>query len=144
MACAKYWPLVFLLVGCSSSSDSTGVPTTSAGGGGGASGAAGSAGTGATSTEGGADTWSSFAEEFFAKYCVSCHDGGPNVKGDFRKMTDVQQHSPDIRCGIATSVLAGCAQSHYPPRQFPIGTGPKPTDAERERIVAWIDAGLPP
>jgi hypothetical protein len=37
---------------------------------------------------------------------------------------------------------SGCGATPAP-KQFPIGTGPKPTDDERSAIVAWIDAGLP-
>jgi len=131
------------LVACSSGGDSGGgEPAPGTGGATGTGG--GSASGGATSTDGGKDTWSNFAEAFFSKYCVSCHDGRASIKGDFHNLSDVMQHQTDIRCGIATTVLPGCAQSNYPPRQFPIGTGPKPSDAERTRLVAWIEAGLPP
>jgi len=127
-----------LLIACSSSSDSGGgSPAT-----GGASAMSGTGGS-PSESEAGGDTWSNFAQTFFAKYCVSCHDGQAGINGDFRNLSDVTAHEADIRCGIATSVLHGCDQSRYPPRQFPIGTGPKPTDAERTRVVAWIDAGLP-
>jgi uncharacterized membrane protein len=110
-----------------------------------------SAGTGGSSgapSDSGSDTWSSFAQGFFATYCVSCHDGtkttnGSPIVGDFRNLADVMQHKTEIRCGVATSVVAGCEQSHWPPKQFPVGTGPKPTDEERSRVVAWIEAGLP-
>ena len=49
-----------------------------------------------------------------------------------------------MRCGVAAvqdpSWNCGTSPS---PRQFPIGNGPKPTDAERARLVAWITAGEP-
>jgi len=52
----------------------------------------------------------------------------------------VTRDKAEIRCGVGTTVYAGCA-SFPPPRQFPIGNGAKPSDAERERLVAWIEAG---
>ncbi len=67
---------------------------------------------------------------------------------DYRTLADVVKDKDTIRCGIATEQPAawGCG-SFPPPRQFPIsddaGTNPKPTDAERSRIVDWIDAGCP-
>lgn len=122
-----------LLLACSSSDE----PGDSGIGSGGAPSGSGGASDGAP----GADTWSNFAQAFFATYCVSCHDGSGTPKGDFRKFADVDPLKSTIRCGVATSVLAGCEQSSYPPRQFPVGNGPKPTDGERSRLVAWIDAG---
>jgi hypothetical protein len=101
-------------------------------------------GTGGVTSEAGGDTWANFAEGFFATYCVSCHDGTQSgIVGDFRKSADVTQHKDDIRCGVATTVVQGCEQSKWPPKQFPVGTGPKPTDHERTRLVAWIEAGVP-
>ena len=35
----------------------------------------------------------------------------------------------------------GC-KGFPPARQFPVGTK-KPTDAERDRLLRWIDAGTP-
>src|SRR5690349_9157569 len=102
-------------------------------------------GTEGATSDAGKDTWASFAQAFFAKYCVSCHDGTKSgIVGDFRQSADVTQHKDDIRCGVATTVVQGCEQSKWPPKQFPVGTGPKPTDEERMRLVAWIEAGAPP
>lgn len=89
------------------------------------------------------DTWSTFAMGFFASYCTRCHAGPPGSTRDYRTMADVVRDQALIRCGVATTVLSGCG-SFPPPRQFPIGTGPHPSDAERDRLTAWIDAGLPP
>lgn len=94
---------------------------------------------------GSGDTYANFAKGFFDMYCVSCH--GPTTTDqarDFSTMTDITRDHAMIRCGVATKSLSGC--SAYPnisPTQFPIGSGPKPTDAERTRLVAWIDAGMP-
>jgi len=58
----------------------------------------------------------------------------------------VKRDAATIRCGVASTVLSGCG-SFPPPEQFPItdakGTNPKPSTAERARIVAWIEAGTP-
>ena len=86
-----------------------------------------------------ADTWASFAESFFADYCVACHAGGTR---DYRTITEVMRDSNTIACGVSPDARAGCT-GFPPPGQFPVGTGPKPSDAERRRLVAWIDAGLP-
>jgi hypothetical protein len=99
---------------------------------------------------GSVDTWSSWASpELFVKYCTSCHtpgqQGDPSgAHLDFTGYADVASHAAEIRCGtaVAQDPSWGCAA--FPPaKQFPIGTGPKPTDAERNRLVAWIDAGYP-
>jgi len=85
------------------------------------------------------DTWSSFAQGFFATYCVECHSTSPK---DFNLLADVRASAPRIRCGTSDVTLATCTPSSPRARQFPIGSGPSPSDAERARIVAWIDAGL--
>lgn len=90
------------------------------------------------------DTWDSYAKGFFAKYCIECH---ANAKRDYNNLADVVRDSPLIRCGVASKKEPGCGTSSPSPRQFPIsnvtGSNPKPTDAERDRIVAWLDAGKP-
>jgi hypothetical protein len=113
----------------------------SAAGGSAAGGSAGSGAGGAPGDAGKADTYASFAKGFFDKYCVGCHDSSdPNR--DYSSMTDITRDHAEIACGVATTKLAGCA-SFPPPEKFPIGTGPKPTNAERDQLVAWIAAGLP-
>jgi hypothetical protein len=98
-------------------------------------------GDGATS-----DTWANFGQAFFASYCTSCHsptgtDPGPK---DFTMYSSVLANAPEIRCGVAvTQDAAWMCAAFPPPKQFPVGTGPKPTDAERDRLVQWIGAGLP-
>jgi len=86
-----------------------------------------------------ADTWTSFAQGFFTSYCVDCHSGSPR---DYRTMTDVLRDSSEIACGVSPDARASCT-GFPPPGQFPVGTGPKPSDAERSRLVAWIDSGMP-
>ena len=109
------------------------------GGAGGAGGAGGEGGSGGTG--GGGDTWSTTMQTFFATYCVECHQGGSSPE-DFRNLDGVKAKAPMIRCGVAPVKESGCGASPAP-KQFPIGSGPKPTDPERARVVAWIDAGMP-
>lgn len=85
------------------------------------------------------DTWSSFADEFMQTYCVACHSTSPK---DFNSLADVRANAAAIRCGVSDVALDGCG-SWPPPRQFPVGSGPSPTDEERARLVAWLDAGAP-
>jgi hypothetical protein len=41
-------------------------------------------------------------------------------------------------------VPAGARRASYRDSgQFPIGTGPKPSRDERDRLILWIDGGLP-
>ena len=88
------------------------------------------------------DTWESFGKGFFATYCVECHTTGG--KRDYSHSADVGRDAALIRCGTGPVKEPGCGA--FPgPKQFPIddstATNPKPTDAERARLVAWIDAG---
>lgn len=91
------------------------------------------------------DTWKSYAQGFFARYCVECHTTG-NAHRDYSAITDVERDHVLIRCGVAPTQVSGCTGSPAP-AQFPIddatGTNPKPSGAERARLVAWIEAGLP-
>jgi hypothetical protein len=100
-------------------------------------------------THGGPDTWCNYAQCFFSTYCVSCHN--PNAAGassaqDFRQYSQVQLYAPIIRCGVSSHQDSAwdCSSLSFPTsaRQFPVGSGPKPDDANRDRLVAWIDAGL--
>jgi hypothetical protein len=90
------------------------------------------------------DTWASYAKGFFAMYCVECHSASDPTGRDFTQLAVVQKNETTIRCGVAPAQLPGCS-GFPPPKQFPIsdatGTNPKPTDAERDRIILWIDAG---
>ncbi len=106
---------------------------------------AGSADAGATDA---GDSWVSWASpDFFQTYCVSCHapggQGDPAGSGlDFTQYANVVANAATIRCGVAATQDPSwsCA---VPAEQFPIGNGPHPSAAERDRLVGWIDAGLP-
>ena len=147
-----------LLLSCSSSAEnnetsggSSGVAGTTAGGstGGGTTGAtSGGSSTGGGTT--GGDTWTSWASpDFFQAYCTSCHSAGgqgdPSGSGyDWTQYADVQTDANLIRCGVAvTQDPAWHCPSAIAAKQFPIGNGPHPSDADRDRLVGWIDAGLP-
>jgi hypothetical protein len=95
-------------------------------------------------TSDGGDTWDSWAQGFFATYCVPCHAANDSTGRDFRSKSIVVSQRLEIRCGVAAVQDPSWACAAFPPpRQFPIGTGPKPSDAERARAVAWITAGCP-
>ncbi|HZS38103.1 MAG TPA: hypothetical protein VFF06_14800 [Polyangia bacterium] len=89
-----------------------------------------------------ATTYSNFAQNFFATYCVRCHPAAGESARDFTKLAVIQTNAHDIMCGVSPTALAGCS-GNPAPAQFPIGNGPFPSDDERNRLVAWIQAGLP-
>jgi len=123
---------------CACSSSGAGAPP------GGAAGGDGSTGSAPPADGGDTDTWANYAQAAFAKYCVSCHDAKDTTGRDFTMQAIVERDKLVIRCGVAAAQdpAWGCAASPTA-RQFPIGNGPKPTDAERARVVAWITAGAP-
>ena|SRR5450432_412518 len=92
------------------------------------------------------DTWNNYAMGFFQSYCVSCHSptGGDPGDKNFTQYASVVKYSALIRCGVSTSHQADWnCPSNVLARQFPIGHGAMPQDSERDRLVAWIDAGMP-
>jgi hypothetical protein len=144
---------LFALAGCSSSEvapdagDSDGGPMDAGGTDAGVADAGPDAGAADAGVDAG-DTWNSYAMGFFQSYCVSCHSpgGADPSTGDknFTQYASVVQYSAHIRCGVARTGTHqpswNCVESE---EQFPIGTGPKPSGSERDRLVAWIDAGMP-
>ena len=125
---------VLSIVACSSSSAPSGSSTDADSGSGTSSGDSGASG----------DTWANYAAGFFTTYCTSCHNSSDSTGRDFTVQAIVLQNKVAMRCGVAVTQDPSwnCAASPVA-KQFPIGTGPKPTDAERDRIVAWITAGEP-
>jgi hypothetical protein len=107
---------------------------------------------GATDTgTAGPDTWKSFAQGFTATYCVHCHNATtPAPSSDpgqnFNLYADVKAFASEIRCGVAPAgqLQSGCkgGGAFPPPGQFPAGA-PYPDDAQRLRMIAWINAGAP-
>jgi hypothetical protein len=94
------------------------------------------------------DTWVSWAQGFFSTYCVECHSSSNPTGRDFTQQSIVVANKDTIRCGVCVQQDPswGCPASP-PAEQFPIfdstKSNPKPTDAERDRVVAWITAGCP-
>ena len=94
------------------------------------------------------DTWNSWAAGFFATYCIQCHSASDPKGLTFGVHSVVTANKDVIRCGVSVQQdpAWGCA-SFPPAKQFPIsdsaGTNPKPSDADRDRAVAWIEAGCP-
>ena len=96
----------------------------------------------------GGDTWANFAQEFFATYCVSCHnqDNTGDASRDYTMFSAVSAEADAIACGVAsaaTRATLGCQPGDPQAEQFPAGSGPSPTADEREQLVAWIEAGMP-
>ena len=94
------------------------------------------------------DTWANWGQGFFTKYCVECHSVNDPVGLDFGVQATVVANMNDIRCGVGIQQdPSWSCPSTIKAKQFPIsdtaGTNPKPTDAERDRLVAWIGAGCP-
>ncbi len=87
-------------------------------------------------------TWSGFASGFFETYCTACHGPGDALR-DYSQLEMVRAEANTIRCGVAPEAVSGCEGAGVAPGQFPVGGGPKPSDAERWDIVSWIDDGTP-
>jgi hypothetical protein len=108
---------------------------------------AGSSGGGSDAAPGGAeggtgDTWANYASDFVTTYCVSCHNENDAKGRNYKDEANVQKEKLEIRCGVAVSQDPSWSCAAFPPaKQFPIGGGAKPSDAERARFVAWITAG---
>jgi hypothetical protein len=107
--------------------------------------------------DGGAVEWDGWAGEFFTQYCTQCHSptayctqchstDDPRTP-DFTQKGQVVAHSAMIRCGVSVTQdpLWDCGTIQ--PEQFPLMTTPQtnplPSDEDRGRIVAWLDAGCP-
>jgi hypothetical protein len=94
------------------------------------------------------DTWDNWGNGFFTKYCDECHAAGNTSGLDFGMQSIVVTNKDTIRCGVCVAQDPSWSCPASPPaKQFPIsdtaGTNPKPTDEERDRVVAWIEAGCP-
>jgi hypothetical protein len=94
------------------------------------------------------DTWDNWGLAFFTKYCIECHAANNPDGLDFGQKSIVVTNKDTIRCGVCVQQQASWSCPAAPvAEQFPIsdsaGTNPKPTNDERDRVVAWIDAGCP-
>jgi len=112
------------------------------------SGGSSSGASSGSGSDSGADTWASWGQGFFSKYCVECHAASDPKGLDFTQHSVVTANKDTIRCGVSVQQDPSWNCAAFPPaKQFPISdqsmTNPKPTDAERDRAVAWIEAGCP-
>jgi hypothetical protein len=92
------------------------------------------------------DTWASWAAGFFTTYCIECHSANDPKGLNFGDQSIVAANRDTIRCGVCVSQQAAWSCPASPPaEQFPLsdsaGTNPKPSDADRDRVVDWITAG---
>jgi hypothetical protein len=120
----------------------------SSGSGSGTGSGSGSGSSSGSRSDSGSDTWASWGQGFFSKYCVECHSSSDPKGLDFTQHSIVTANKDTIRCGVSVQQDQSWNCAAFPPaKQFPIsdssGTNPKPTDAERDRAVAWIAAGCP-
>lgn len=87
-------------------------------------------------------TYQNFGADFFARYCLACHN--EQLVGDldrsdaptginFNKLDGVRQFQRRIR-------LRAGEQGDMPPRLLPV---PRPTEEERIQLLRWIDCGSP-
>jgi hypothetical protein len=130
---SSFGPLLLVVASCSSGSTS---PPAN--------------GNGAEGTDAGpeasadTDTWANYAQGFFATYCTSCHNAQDPTGRDFTVQANVENDKRLARCGVAVAQDPKWTCPASPvPEQFPIGNGPKPSNADRARLVAWITAGAP-
>lgn len=144
---AVFLTLTLLVVACSD--DDGEPPVTPPPGAGGATSTATTGGEGGDGSSAGgaggmdgADTWGTFAMAFMDTYCVECHTVGDPEGRDYTLYAEIVEEADTIRCGVTPTELPDCT-GFPPPAQFPVGSGAMPTDDERQRIVDWIDAGLP-
>lgn len=94
------------------------------------------------------DTWDNWAAGFFATYCLECHDASDPKGLDFGVHSIVTANKDTIRCGVCVAQQAAWdCPAGLPAEQFPIsdsaGTNPKPSAADRDRVVDWIGIGCP-
>lgn len=87
-------------------------------------------------------SYESFAADFFARYCLNCHNA--DLKGDlarsdapngidFNSLESIRPFQRRIR-------LRAGVQGDMPPRLLPV---PRPSEQERLMLIRWIDCGTP-
>jgi hypothetical protein len=108
--------------------------------------------------DGGVVAWDAWAGEFVRDYCVQCHSptapcggsgchapGDPRIAPNFALKDDVVAEDETIRCGISVNQDPSWNCGGTAPKTFPIflGQNALPTDAQRDLMVGWFDAGCP-
>jgi uncharacterized membrane protein len=87
-------------------------------------------------------TYENFAADFFASYCLRCHN--EQLVGDanrtdaptginYNTLSGVRQFQSRIR-------LRAGVQGDMPPLIAPV---PRPTEEQRQSLIEWIDCGTP-
>jgi len=99
--------------------------------------------TGATCREGSTLTYENFAVSFMTEYCTSCH--ASTLTGDARKGAPLY-HDFDSRNGILAVAdhvdWKAAAGPDATNELMPTGSGPVPTDAERQQLGEWLACEL--
>lgn len=93
----------------------------------------------------GGDTYESFAQPFFAEYCLFCHDSSKTTNQERHGAPEGanwdEEESVRSRLGTIRNHIAVINDMPY---DVPDLTDqPKPTCEERFRIARWIDANAP-
>lgn len=85
------------------------------------------------------DDWESFAQPFFETYCLRCHHSSLPA-GEMRQFApvDLNFDDPAVIRDNGARIRRAVGEFEFMPPNNPL-----PTDDERDRLVAWIDAGMP-
>lgn len=87
-------------------------------------------------------TYQNFAAEFFADYCLRCHN--EQLVGDLSRSdapNGINYNRLDLIRVFAQRIrLRAGEQGDMPPRILAV---PRPSDAERLMLLQWIDCGTP-
>src|SRR5262249_17403153 len=93
-------------------------------------------------TDCGALTYQNFAADFFAEYCLRCHN--EQLIGDVARTdapTDINFNGLDgIRTFQKRIRLRAAVQGDMPPILLDV---PHPSEDERRKLIQWIDCGTP-
>lgn len=87
------------------------------------------------------------ATVFFPTYCGDCHPDYTVAQMDWTNYEHVVLEYDHIYCGVGLEFVPECEHPDggepHAPGHLPQEGGPQPTDEERARLIAWMDAGMP-
>ncbi len=87
-------------------------------------------------------TYQNFGAEFFAEYCLRCHN--EELVGDLARSdapTGINYNRLDLIRLFAQRIrLRAGVQGDMPPRLLAV---PRPDDEDRLKLIQWIDCGMP-
>jgi uncharacterized membrane protein len=86
----------------------------------------------------GGDTWANYARGFFSAYCNRCHSSQLTGLGRNGAPHGFDWDSEAVVRAQLDFIRGDVGESNYMPPD-----DPKPSCAERRRLVRWIDAGAP-